>query len=64
MSLVFFKFLLQCWSSEGVSPSKFEHGLFKKDCLELQESSISLDLNPHWIAGFYSHKLWGLLLWH
>ena len=37
MPLVPFKLLLQCWSSEGVIPSKSVCGLFKRNCLGLQK---------------------------
>ena len=37
MPLVPFKLLPQCWSSEGVSLSKFMCGFFKWNCLGLQK---------------------------
>ena len=37
MPLVPFKLLPWCWSSEGVSLSKFVWGFFKGNCLELQK---------------------------
>ena len=48
MSLVPFKLLPQCWSSEQVSPSKSMNGPFKRICPGLQKPSISLSPNPHW----------------
>ena len=48
MSLVPFKLLSQCWSSEGVSLSKFLCGPFKRNCLGLQKPFISFIHNPQW----------------
>ena len=48
MSLLPFKLLPQCWSSEGVSWSKSMCGPFKRNYLGLQKPSISLSLNPQW----------------
>ena len=45
VSLAPFKLLPQCWSSEGVSLSKSMCGPFK-NCLRLQNPSISLSHNP------------------
>ena len=47
MSLVPFKMLPQCWSSEGVSLSKYMHGPFRRDSLGLHKPSVSFSLNPH-----------------
>ena len=53
-----FKLLCQCWSSEGVSPSKSMSGPFKKnawDCRNLSSHSATIS------TGFHSQKSWELL---
>ena len=58
MSLVPFKLLLWCWSSEAVSPSKSVHGPFKRNCLGFQQFLFSTASIP---TGFYSQELWRLI---
>ena len=41
MSLVPFKLLSWCWSSEGVSLSKSMCGFFKRNCLDIQQFILS-----------------------
>ena len=53
-----FNLLPLCWSSEGVSLSKFVCGPFKRSHLRLQQLLSQIAL-VH--TGFYSQKLWGLI---
>ena len=48
MPQVPFNLLPQPWSSEGLSPSKSMQGHFKRNCLGLQKSFVSLSHNPCW----------------
>ena len=57
MSLVHFELLPQCWSSEWRSLSKSVHGRFERNCLWLQQPSVSLSHNSCW---FLPVNLWGL----
>ena len=60
MPLVPFKLLPWCWSSEGVSLSKFVWGFFKGNCLELQKF---LPLTQSWL-GFAARSYGDLSSWH
>ena len=58
MSLVLFKLLAQCWSSEGVSASKSICRPCKRTAWDFRGSPFPSATIP---AGFYSQKLGGLL---
>ena len=58
MSLMFFKLMSSCWSSEGVSLSKSVHGPFKRYCLRCKKFLSSTTLIP---TQFYRQKLWRLI---
>ena len=58
MPLVPLKLLPWCWSSEGVSLSKFIYVFFKKNTYIWDSRIFFYHLNP---TGFCSQKLWGLI---
>ena len=58
MSLVPFRLLPYCWSSEGVSPSKFVCGPFKRKAWGSRRPPSPSASIP---SDFYSQGLWGLL---
>ena len=61
VSLMSFDLLPPCWNSEGVSPSKFVHGPFKRNCLRLQQFMSPTASIP---TVFCSKKLWDFSCWH